>query len=438
MRQRRSKQAWMIAAVVLTAVLLSALAVPAGATDFRGADTVIIAADEVIDDDLFVSANRVVIDGTVLGDLMAFGTVIEMNGTVEGSMLAGGQTVTVNGTVDGSYYGGATSLELGPEAVMRRNVYFGGMSMKAVEGSQVARSVYTSNYQTILDGEVMGDVAVGTAALEVNGRIGGDLLGEVNISDQAGVPIMVPIPGLTEPLVAQGLRIGESADISGRIGVQEVVQTTTPAEPGVTPPFTSLVVTGIWLTISQRVGELIALLVIGALFIWLVPALVSETGDALRKRPWHSLGWGLLLLVVFPFAVFVAGAVLILLALAGGFISFGFLARAILAIGGTSLALVVALFGLSVFMLSKIVVAYVGGRWALQRMAPNLTMSRLTQFWYLLLGGFVYELLRAIPFVGPVAALVVILFGLGAMFMTWRLRRAEAEPVMPKVAPSPA
>lgn len=433
------RRRWMIVALLLTAVLLLAIAVPAGAADFRDKETVIIGPDEVIDDDLIVTANKLVLDGTVTGDLISFANMVEINGAVEGSMLAMGQNVIVNGTVEGSYYGGSTTLELGPEADIARNLFFGGVSLKLDEGSQVGRDVYTGAYQVIVNGNVGGDVLVGASALEVNGRVSGDLVGEVTVSEQATMPTFFPIPGLTEPLIAQGMRIGDAANVGGQINVQEVVQAAAPvSEPGVTPPFTSLTVTGIWLTISQRVGELIALLVIGALFIWLVPSVVDETANALQKRPWHSLGWGFLFLVVFPFALFVAVVLLILLAIAGGFISFGFLARTILAIGGTSLAFVVALFGFSVFMVSKLVVAYVGGRWALHIMAPNMAPNRLSQFWYLLLGAVVYELLRAIPFVGPVVALVVIVFGLGALFMTWRLRRAAAQPELPKVMPSPA
>lgn len=438
MKRKVLKRRWMVMALTLTAVLLL-VALPAGAADFRDNETVIVKAGEVIDDDLIVTANKLVLDGTVTGDLISFANTVEINGTIEGSMLAMGQNVVMNGTVEGSYYGGSTTLQLGPNANIARNLFFGGVSLKLVEGSQVGRDVYTGAYQAIVNGDVGGDVFVGTSALEVNGRVGGDLVGEVSVSEQATMPTFFPIPGLTEPLIAQGMRIGDAADIGGQLNVREVVQAATPApEPGVTPPFTSLTITGIWLTVSQRVGELIALLVIGALFIWLVPSVVDESANALQKRPWHSLGWGFLFLVVFPFALFVAVGLLILLAIAGGFISFGFLARAILAIGGTSLAFFVALFGFSVFMVSKLVVAYVGGRWALHIMAPNMAPSRLSQFWYLLLGTVVYELLRAIPFVGPVVALVVIVFGLGAMFMTWRLRRAAAQPEMPKVVPSPA
>ena len=51
-------------------------------------------------------------------------------------------------------------------------------------------------------------------------------------------------------------------------------------------------------------------------------------------------------------------------------------------------------------------------------------------FGYLALGVFLYEVLRAIPILGGIVALVVILFGMGAMFLGWRERRAEAVPVV--------
>ena len=56
--------------LVLAAILL-VFAAPVSATEIRDADTVTIAAGEVIDDDLVVFGRRVVIDGVVEGDVMA-------------------------------------------------------------------------------------------------------------------------------------------------------------------------------------------------------------------------------------------------------------------------------------------------------------------------------------------------------------------------------
>lgn len=87
--------------ILLVMGLVIGLVKPAYATDFRGGDTVVIGADEVIEDDLFVTGGTVTIDGIVRGDLFATGETVTVNGQVEGSLLISGRTLVLDGTVNG-------------------------------------------------------------------------------------------------------------------------------------------------------------------------------------------------------------------------------------------------------------------------------------------------------------------------------------------------
>ena len=69
----------------------------AWAVETRSGDSVVIGPDEVVDDDLYVTANNVVIDGTIRGDLVAFGQNITVDGTVEGDLIAAGRSVEIDG-----------------------------------------------------------------------------------------------------------------------------------------------------------------------------------------------------------------------------------------------------------------------------------------------------------------------------------------------------
>ena len=59
----------------------------------------VIPGGEVIDDDVFIGADNVVINGQVNGDVFAFGSTVTLNGVVNGSMFVGAQNVRVNGSV---------------------------------------------------------------------------------------------------------------------------------------------------------------------------------------------------------------------------------------------------------------------------------------------------------------------------------------------------
>lgn len=416
--------------VLLLAVLVFAFTSPVFATEILDESEVTIAAGEVIDDDVLVMGRRVVVDGVIKGDLLAsVGEELIINGQVEGSVAAAGPTITVNGVVDGSMYVGGMALTLAEGSEVGRNVYLGGASLTAEPGSSVGRSVYAGAYQVILNGDVANDVTVGSAALEVTGTIGGDLMGEVEVTEGGGAfPSFFFTPAELE-FVEPGMRVSEGT-VAGEMGVTETVIA---PEIEQQPTFAPFAVSGFWWTLSQRVGEFIALLIVGALIIRFWPTMLNSSTKMIESRPWPSLGWGFVLTVVFPFVILAGLFLFVVAAFAGGFITFGYLGRAFTFLGGATLSMIVALFGLAFFMLSKIVVTYWFGKLLLGRNRPEASRL-LTHFGYLVLGAFIYEIVRAIPYAGALVAMVVILFGMGAMFLAWRAHRAELAPAEAKPA----
>src|SRR5689334_24413321 len=97
----------------LLAILTLAVATPVMAFEGRSGDDIVIKADEVINDDLYVTAQNFTLDGTVNGDVFVMGETITINGTVDGDLFAGGQTIVINGTVTGDVRIGGAALQLG-------------------------------------------------------------------------------------------------------------------------------------------------------------------------------------------------------------------------------------------------------------------------------------------------------------------------------------
>jgi cytoskeletal protein CcmA (bactofilin family) len=205
----RSKS--LILFIGLTLAVLGLVARPTHAADIRTGERVVIADDEVIDDDLIVSAQFIEVNGTVTGDLVATGTIIIINGSVGGSAIVAAQSVEVRGAIDGSLYGTAYSLLLGEGAAVNRNVLFGGFSAATQAGSEVGRDLHVAGYQMLHDGRIGGDLNVSTVALQLNGAVGGDVAGEVNAAGSAALP-QIPLPNM--PATTQlpsGLVVGPAA-----------------------------------------------------------------------------------------------------------------------------------------------------------------------------------------------------------------------------------
>jgi hypothetical protein len=106
--------------IIILAILLALVglfaAAPARAADTRSGDQVVIGRGEVIEDDLYVAANSVTIDGTINGDLVAVGSQITINGTVKGDLLAAAQGIAINGTVNDDVRAAGQAIMLGPSA----------------------------------------------------------------------------------------------------------------------------------------------------------------------------------------------------------------------------------------------------------------------------------------------------------------------------------
>ncbi len=426
------KRYWALLALLVSFGLFAlVLANPVQAADFRGGDNVVIEADEVIDDDLFVAGNRVEINGTVTGDFWATGSEVIVNGEVEGSVFVAGQTLAVNGPVGGSVYSAGYALNVGSGAAIDRNVYFAGFSLSTERGSAVGRSVYSSDYQTVIDGSVADDVVVSAGALEINGSVGGDVRGEVARAEESTPPQFMPFfPGAV-PVVEPGLRVASGAEVGGEVDVKE-----TTVDVDISPPDArSLLTGGLARTITGRIGEFIALLIVGGLLLWLWPAAVERSQRSAGERPLASAGSGCLLLIIFAIGVPLACATTAGLAALGGLITFGQLSGAILGLSWTAIGFIVAAFSFVVSMVAKVIVAFWAGRWILDRLAPERQPGYWTDFASLAIGAFIYEILRAIPVIGWIIAIIVTLVGLGAAYF---VLRDTFRPSPPKEVPGAA
>jgi hypothetical protein len=414
----------LLAVAVLVALFSLPLAGRASAAEIiTGDPNVVIEEGEVIEDDLFVSGALVEMNGTVRGDLFMTGQELVLNGEVEGTVFFGGQIIRVNGEVDGSVFAGGYVMTLGPEANIERSLYFGGFSLELEEGSYIARSLYTGNYQTILDGQVERDVTAGAGAFELSGTVGGDVkvdLGEIEEdTDPTEMMWMGFVPGGVR-VVPPGFRQADDADVGGEVSY--TVRKVKVEGLEVTPPEPERVVRFViagWL--RQRIGEFLALLIVGALLLRFFPALLLRSGAYLQDRPLPSAGYGCLATLAFIIGVPLALGLVFLAAILGGLVTLGSLFSDVLGLGGATIGLVIAAFMITVSLLTKAVVSFLVGK----KILDQLTKGAREGYWYdvgaLAIGLLIYEILRAIPLgFGWLVGVIVTLVGLGAIYFAMR------------------
>lgn len=425
----------------LTAMLVLTSITPALAFDGRGGDVIVIKADEVIEDDLYVSAGEFTLDGTVKGDLVVAGELIVINGTVEGDLIAAANSIVIEGTVLDDVRIAGAALQLGDEAVIGGDVIAAGASLEAKPGSLVSNDMIYGGAQALLEGSIGRNLLVGAGGLELNGEVGGNVNAEVGDVEESGSSPSTYITDarITIPNVSPGLTIEKNTKIKGSFTYtqsQDIVIPTGAVEGKVTR---NEPVAEARVEVTQpTVGELAAswlfnllrkiatLLLFGLVLAWLAPAFTKGMSEKLQSQPVPSFGWGLIALAALGFTTLLIWVVIIIGGILFSIISLGGVVATIIAVGLLAIFALNVAFLIFSFFIAQTLVAWISGKWILGRFNPTLAEHR---FWPLLLGAVVVGLLVSLPGLGLLFWILIMLFGLGALWLWGRERMSKPAPV---------
>lgn len=437
--------------LISLALLLLIFVTPASAFDGRSGDNIVIQSDEVINDDLYVTAATFVLDGTVNGDVIATGQTLTINGTVDGDVMAAGQTIVIHGTVTGAVRMAGSVLLIDEQAEIGGDVIAAGYSLESREGSVIGQDLVFAGGQILLTGDVARNVQVGAGAFELRGAAGGDVNADVGEADAgyAGPPpsLFMPPTSVSVPAVAPGFTIDGSAKIEGNLEYtqgRELVIPTGVVAGEVTRNQPTRNTTAPQETTAERIlnwglnalrGS-ITLILIGLLLLWLFPSFMQGWSQKLQTATWPSLGWGLVAYAAFFFVLLLTIAVIILGGLLFGVLTLGGVAGTIVSVGILSLLALILGFVLVTSFVAKVVFGQALGRWLLARANSPLAEHR---FWPMVIGVAltvaVIALFRfpLIPgFLGGLLNVAVILFGLGALWL-WTRERIARRPAAVQV-----
>jgi cytoskeletal protein CcmA (bactofilin family) len=422
------------------------LAAPAYAYEGRAGDKVVIAAGEVIDDDLFFGGNELELDGTVNGDVVAAGQTITVNGTVNGNLVSAANTIVINGNVTGDVWAAGAVLYWGEKASVGGDVVSAGYSLELRQGSAIGRDAVMAAYQILLGADVARNVQAGAAAFEVAGHVGGNVRAAVGESGatQGGPPPGMFIGKSTVPIpvVKQGLTIDPASRIAGNLEYTQNAELSFPAgvvagrvtrtaqpEDASQPKAeeTAAAKSGKWALNTLR--SMIALVLVGLLLLALLPSVIKGLSGQLEAHPWPSLGWGVVAYAGFFFLVLLVVFVMILGAVVFGLLTLGGLSGMTVGLGLFALFALILGFVLMTAFVAKIVFGAAVGKWILSRTGSPLAEHR---YWPMVVGVVLTVLVIAllsfplIPgFLGGLLNFAVILFGLGALWLWVRDARTK-------------
>jgi len=362
---------------------------PVNAADIRNGERLTIPAGDVINDDLYLFGSNITIDGQVNGDVIVFGNRITINGDINGGIIGAGQDIMVKGQVKDSVRVAASTIDID----------------SSIGGDLVVAASYVTIVQS---GSVGRDLLVAAAAVQVNGPVGKDIRGNAgklvinssvggNVDMTGGDVKLEPAASIAGNLTYKSERTAEQAkDATVKGEIKHVL----PPQPQPSGETIGQAIGGL---VAAVVGFFVILLLVvavikyaaalltGIVFILLARKYIPGLLETLKSNPWPCVGYGALVLFLAPVAIAVACGLVI----------------------GIPLGLAaLALYILAVY-LGHIFTGLFIGKWLLRQHADANSAGKLIAA--LALGLLIVYLCSLIPFIGCLAGLAVILFGLGTI-----------------------
>lgn len=329
----------------------------------------VIAADKTVDSSAYVAGNNVIVEGTVKGDLYCAGKTITIKGTVEGDVLCAGMDLTIGGTVTGDI------RAVGSDITMNGNVAgsatLAGQKLTIAKDATVGRDATLGGETLSIEGAIGRDVMVGSSTFSLGGMIGRDATaGVTSLTVTGGAQI---IGNLSYTSQTKGT-ISESA-VKGQVNYTEA--TGRESDKG--------------FDVLGALLGVFAVIIFTVLAVLLMPRFIHTAASlSLRDVLLASL-LGLAFVVLVP-----------VLATTLFFTGVGTLA-------GVALLVVYALGGL----FSTVFSSYYVGQLVMQKRAKNAVLVGA-------LGALLLGIALAIPILGILVFIVMVLVGIGMPLMHLR------------------
>jgi cytoskeletal protein CcmA (bactofilin family) len=174
-----------------------------------GQASYILPAGQTVNNDLFVFADSVRVDGTVNGDLYAFGNSIEVTGHVTGDVIGWANHVRITGQVDGNVRSGASSVLIGGKVGKNVSTWAGVVEV-AREGD-IGGSLLAGGGEVVVSGRTGRDFMGFGGSTTIDGTIGGNVQlrsGELEIGPDASIVGFTKYEGDHPAVVETGAKLG--------------------------------------------------------------------------------------------------------------------------------------------------------------------------------------------------------------------------------------
>ena len=374
---------------LLFAAVVAVVMIPAAAFAFevKKGNNIYVGAEETIAGNLYTAGTNVIIDGKVSGDVFCAGQSVAINGEVAGDVFCAGSSIAINGKVGGSIRVAASELSIGGQ--VERSALAIASNINLSDSGKIGWNFLGGAANFTAYGPVGGDLQFGGASLVINNTVGGNVrfYGETTEKQQeSNAPALTLLP---KAIVNGSLTYSETASTDIKDGAQVKGETIKKA-----PQFKKMenkAQKSFWpFSVSFAIFGLLTTVILGLVLVRLNSDAVEAVTDNILERPWATLGWGLVLLILTPIVI-----ILLLITLVG-----------------LPLAILTGLLFAIYLMLSKVVFGI-----ALGRLINDKAKWKLSLYWAAVIGIVVTDLIIFIPVIGWIFGFFTLLWSFGALMI---------------------
>lgn len=350
--------------------------IAANASSVQTKNNVFIGADQISDGTLYAAGQTVTMAGTVHGDFFCAGQTVDVVGTVDGDIICAAQQLNIKGKVGGNVRLAGQQVTIASDVHGSATVF--GQTVNFEQQSKIGGDLTLGAQAATLSGIIGRDIAGSAQSVRISGTVGRDIRLEVDklaLSSTAKINGDLTYTSNTDATVEQGSVITGAAVRN---------QPTQESKPAAQNSF-----------LAALVAELywfIALLLMGVAVMLFKPRLLARTAERIRVEPGAVVGWGLLGVLAPPLVILLLMITLV----------------------GLPLALLVGVVWAAMLLLSVMLTGHAVGRLLLDLIKLKANEG-WQQFLGLMLGLLVLLALSLIPFVGPAAKVLAIVFGVGSL-----------------------
>lgn len=341
---------------------------------FRQGEKITIDEDEVFDRDFFAAGEDINVKGTVNGDLYIAGGNIVVSGKINGDVLVAGGQVEISGDVAGNIRAVGGNIEV--QGMVGKNLTAVGGNIEVTNSANIIGSTVVGAGNVELNGPVGGNVVGGVGNLIITNAVGGTIytgVGQLQIGDGASVADVVY---WSDEKATVSSEATVSGNLDQRIPVESSRQTNRETRKVAWTGF--------------RFFSFLSMVVIGLLMLRFFPGLLETGAGFIDKKPWQSLGFGFLKLILEPIV-----AIILMVTIIG---------------------LPIGIFLVFAYIIELYFASYMVANWVGRLIWGKLSKNE-SRYWAFVLGALVFVIVTSVPVVGGIVRFFSLLFGLGAILL---------------------